>query len=136
MMMKSFTLFLLAIALCGCDNPRSSETASKSSSIPVQTSVETLMQLPKNFLSQPVTVRGVVSKHGTAANVFMLISDEEFAKCGLTNCAEFELPVRMSGAPPAIGDSVIVEGAIHSENGKFAFVATNFRRLGDVTSQP
>jgi exonuclease VII large subunit len=134
--MKSLTLFFFAIVLFGCDNPRNNETASKSNSIPAQTSVETLMQSPKNFISRPVAVRGVVSKHGTAVNVFMLISDEEFAKCGLTNCAEFELPVRTSGAPPAIGDSVIVEGAIHSENGKFAFVATNLRRLGNGNGQP
>ncbi|MDZ7343757.1 MAG: hypothetical protein ONA90_04520 [candidate division KSB1 bacterium] len=134
--MKSLTLFFFAILLFGCDHPRNSETASKSNSVAVQTSIETLMQSPKKFLSRPVAVRGVVSKHGTAANVFMLISDEEYAKCGLTNCAEFELPVRMSGAPPAIGDSVIVEGAIHSENGKYAFVTTNFKRRGDGNSQP
>jgi hypothetical protein len=134
--MNSLTLFFFAIMLFGCDNPRSSETASQSNSFPVQTSVETLMQSPKNFLNQTVSVRGVVSKHGKAANVFMLISDEEFAKCGLTNCAEFELPIRASGAPPAIGDSVIVEGAIHQENSKFAFVATNFKRLGDGNSKP
>lgn len=125
--MKSFTILLLTIALFGCDHPRRNETASKPSSIPVQTSVETLMQSPKNFLNQPVTVRGVVSRHGKASNVFMLISDEEFAKCGLTNCAEYELPVRVSGAVPAIGDSVVVEGTILRENGKFAFVTTDFR---------
>jgi hypothetical protein len=133
--MKSLLLFFFAIALFGCDNPRSDETTSKLSSIPVQTSVETLMQSPKNFLSQPVTVRGVVSKHGKAANVFMLISDEEFAKCGLTNCAEFELPVRTSSALPTIGDSVIVEGAIRQENGKFVFVSTDSRRLADATNK-
>lgn len=135
-MMKAVTLFLLTIAFWGCDKPRRDEKAAKSSSVPVQTSVETVMQSPKDFLNQPVSVRGVVSKHGKAANVFMLISDEEFAKCGLTNCAEFELPVRMSGAPPAIGDSVIIEGAIHSESGKFAFVAATFRMLGDGNSKP
>lgn len=132
--MKSFILFLLAIALCGCDNPRRDETAAKPISISAQASVETLMQSPQNFLNQPVTVRGVVSKHGKASNAFMLISDEEFAKCGLTNCAEFELPVRASSALPAIGDSVIVEGMIHQENGKFVFALTDFRRLADATS--
>ncbi|MCI0698622.1 hypothetical protein L0337_42310 [candidate division KSB1 bacterium] len=133
--MKSIALFLFTIALVGCDNPRRDETKSKPNSIPVQTSVETLMQSPKNFLNQPVSVRGVVSRHGKAPNVFMLISDEEFAKCGLTDCAEFELPVRMSSAAPAIGDSVIVEGAIHAENGKFAFIATGMRRFGNGTKK-
>lgn len=133
--MKSITVFLLTIALWGCDQQRRDETASNPDSIPLRATVETLMQSPKNFLSQPVAVRGVVSRHGKTPNVFMLISDEEFAKCGLTNCAEFELPVRMSGAAPAIGDSVIVEGAIHAENGKFAFIATGMRRLGNGTKK-
>jgi exonuclease VII large subunit len=133
-MMKSITVFLLTIALSGCGQQRGDETASNPDSIPLRATVETLMQSPKNFLSQPVAVRGVVSRHGKAANVFMLISDEEFAKCGLTNCAEFELPVRLSGVAPAIGDSVIVEGAIHQESGKFAFVATKLRRLAHETS--
>ncbi|MDZ7290324.1 MAG: hypothetical protein ONB44_08595 [candidate division KSB1 bacterium] len=125
--MKPITFFFLASTLLACGNHGSEMPAPKASSARARVSVEDLMQSPADFLNQPVAVRGVVSLHGNTADVFMLISDEEFKKCGLTNCAEFELPVRMSGVAPAIGDRVIVEGAIHAENGKFAFIATGMR---------
>lgn len=69
------------------------------------------------------TVEGVVSTASSADHLLALIDRKEFQECGTTDCAKLILPVRWSGAMPALQATVRVRGQIEQVGGKMIFVA-------------
>ncbi len=69
-----------------------------------------------------IDVVGVVSRRDAGKGTFSLIDRAEYSRCRSVNCAPASLPVRWSGALPAVTESVRVKGAVRdTREGKFLF---------------
>lgn len=77
-----------------------------------------------------VRIRGVVSEIRPDRKLLSLVdlSDrDELLESGKTDCVT--LPVRWSGAMPALHQAVLVEGRVQEEAGKLVFVASSLAPL-------
>jgi len=71
-----------------------------------------------------IVVEGVTSAASPSDQQQSLIDRHEFEECGLAGCAAYVLPVRWSGAMPAVKDIVRISGEVKDAgNGKLVFVA-------------
>ncbi|MBI2191961.1 MAG: hypothetical protein HYU36_08255 [Planctomycetes bacterium] len=90
--------------------------------------VDDLMRNVDRYRNGPIRVEGVVSLASSPDRTMTLIDDREYEKCGL-GCAELMLPIRWSGAMPAVKEAVRVDGEIQEDGGKLIFVARSVERL-------
>jgi|GEM_PF-1706358 len=94
--------------------------------------VDDLMQNVDRYRGT-IRVEGVVSRASSTDQRLAVIDVEEFQHCGTTKCARLILPVRWTGAMPAVEDTVRMEGEVQDSGGKFVFVA---RKLEKVEPKP
>jgi len=90
--------------------------------------VDDLMRNVDRYRTGPVRVEGVVSLASSSERTMTLIDNREYKKCGL-GCAELMLPIRWSGAMPAVKEAVCVDGEIQEDGGKLIFVARSVERF-------
>ncbi len=73
-------------------------------------------------LPAEIDVVGVVSRRDAAKGTFALIDRAEYSRCRSVSCPSASLPVRWTGALPAVTESVRVKGAVRdTREGKFLF---------------
>lgn len=81
----------------------------------------------------PMVVEGVVKAASPEWKTVELIDCEEFRSCGTTTCARLVLPVRWTGASPAVRETARATGEVREDGGKLVFVASS---VEVVTKEP
>ena len=75
-----------------------------------------------------VRVEGVVFAVSATNQMIGLIDVREYQTCGLKECG-LSLPVRWTGAMPAVGEAVRVGGNVQTKRGKLSFVAQTLQKV-------
>ena len=122
-MRKIVTILLIAFAIQGCKNSSSK-----------MASVEDILNNPTEFLNQEIEVQGVVSQSKIDKQLFYIIGEKEFDKCGIDKCnANEQLPIRFKNELPQVGDKVEVFGQITKTEKGFIYEAKNIRHIKDIS---
>ena len=122
-MRKIVTILLIAFAIQGCKNSSSK-----------MASVEDILNNPTEFLNQEIEVQGVVSQSKIDKQLFYIIGEKEFVKCGIDKCnANEQLPIRFKNELPQVGDKVEVFGQITKTEEGFIYEAKNIRHIKDIS---
>lgn len=107
--------------------PIAASPVAETSHSDVTIGVEAFMQNVDNHRGR-IRVEGVVSVISATNQTLGLIDLREFRTCGLEQCAELTLPVRWTGAMPAVGQAVRADGEVQEARGKLVFVAQNLEK--------
>jgi len=75
-----------------------------------------------------VRVEGVVAAVSATNQMLGLIDTREFQTCGLEKCG-LSLPVRWTGAMPAVGQAIRTDGEVQKTKGKLVFVAKTLEKV-------
>ena len=90
--------------------------------------VESLMKSPDKYPGV-IQVEGAVSSVSPKKGTLTLIDKSELKECGVTNCAEYILPVQWKGPFPTVKEIVRIKGKVEKVNGKRIFVATSLKKI-------
>ena len=90
--------------------------------------VESLMKSPDKYPGV-IQVEGAVSSVSPKKGTMTLIDKNELEECGVTNCAEYVLPVQWKGLFPTVKEIVRIRGHVKKVNGKRIFVATSLKKM-------
>jgi|GEM_PF-4832296 len=120
-MRKTVIFLLIAFAIQSCQNNK-----------PGIATVEDVLDNPMEFLSQENTIQGVVSQSKIDKQLFYIIGEKEFKKCGIDKCnANEQLPIRFKSELPQVGDKVEVFGQITKTDEGFIYEAKSMNKYDE-----
>jgi hypothetical protein len=91
--------------------------------------IEAIMEHPEEYAGV-VRLEGVVAQVDQEHGLFMLMSRQDWAACGKSNCCvPLMLPVRGADTPPAKETVVRVEGRVEQSDGKYVLEVDSVDRL-------
>jgi hypothetical protein len=108
-------IFLLALA-AGCKNETPSFQINDVASDP-------------GAFEGPLTVVGITYGYSQSDATIMGVMDKKELQCTTPNCNKVLLPVKITGARPAIGDEVRISGSFSREPGGYLFHAEKMEVL-------
>ena len=119
--LRNLFVFIAAISLlalaAGCKNDS-----------PATFQVNDVASDPAAF-DGPMTVVGIVNAYAQSDATIVGIMDKKELQCTTPNCNKVLLPVKFTGARPAIGDEVRISGAFSRLPGGYLFQAEKMEVL-------
>ena len=111
------------------ESPPAADTPDLPPTADTLVTIKAIMEHPEEYAGA-VRLEGVVAQVDEEQGLFMLMSRQDWAACGKSNCCvPLMLPVRGTNAPPARETVVRVEGHVEEADGKYVLAVESVDRL-------